>query len=261
MLLHGERAESLDQLMQRLKKLSTQLFDALPPGKPLSLRQTDDLYGLEGSKNLLIVSSGGIAAYFDNHLCLHFETGDLIGLTDCYQLPSLRIVVEDIAEVVQYDADTLLRYVNTNKERQSIWTSYLVTHLALFQTAFGRLQSTVALPQTGFLNFTDGQTIIQQGDEANEVFTILSGHAEVFVDDTKVGDVKEDEIFGAMAVFTGEKRSATVKAAGECAVLAVPKQDFIVLIHSHPQTTINLIETMARTINSLNGQLTENDAN
>lgn len=257
MFLHGERPASIEQLTHRLKKLAAKLFESLPPGKAIRLSQTNDLYGLENSENLIMVNSGSVDGYFDNRLCIHFESGDLIGLTNCYQLPSFRIAIEDSAEAMQYDADTLLRYVNETKERQSIWTSYLITQLALFQTAYGQLQSTNVLPQTGFLNFTDGQTIIQQGEEASEVFTILSGKAEVFVDDTKVGEVLQDEIFGAMAVFTGEKRSATVKAVDECLVLAVPKEDFIVLIHSHPQTTMTLIENMARTIKTLNAQLAD----
>ncbi len=256
MFLHGERPASIDQLSSRLKKLSTKLFEALPPGNPACLHSTSDLYQLTSGESLFIIQSGTLTAYFDNRPCLYLEAGDLIGLTNCYQLPSFRIAAEDSIDAIQYDADTILRYVNESKERQAIWTSYLITQISMFQSAYGRVQSTGTLPQTGFLNFMDGQTIITQGDEANEVFTILSGKADVFVDGSKVGEILQDEIFGAMAVFTGEKRSATVKAAGECVILAVPKEDFIVLIHSHPQTTMTLIDNMARTISTLNAQLT-----
>jgi CRP-like cAMP-binding protein len=107
------------------------------------------------------------------------------------------------------------------------------------------------------LNFAAGDIIIQQGDEAKEVFTILTGKAQAFVDDVQVGDIFQDEIFGAMAVFTGEKRSATVKAVTPCNVLAVPKEEFITLIQSHPQTTMTMIENMARRIQTLNSQLTQ----
>jgi CRP-like cAMP-binding protein len=63
-----------------------------------------------------------------------------------------------------------------------------------------------------------------------------------------------------MAVFTGEKRSATVKATSACTVLAVPREEFITLIKSHPQTTMTLIENMARRISTLNGQLTSQES-
>jgi len=257
MLLLGERPAYVDQLTDRLKKLSHKLFEGLPPGKTLVLNGTNDLYALESSESLFIVRNGNLSGYHDNRLCLYFESSDLIGLTECYQLPSLRVSIEDSAEVEQYEADTLLRYVNETKERQAIWSSYLITQMTLFQDAFGRNQSHVNQPHTGFLHFSAGQTIISQGDDAQEVFTILSGDAEVFVDDTKVGDINTDEIFGAMAVFTGEKRSATVRASSACTVLAVPRAEFITLIQSHPQTTMTLIENMARRIKTLNNQLTK----
>ncbi|WP_196160031.1 Crp/Fnr family transcriptional regulator [Reinekea sp. G2M2-21] len=259
MLLLGERPSYVDQLTDRLKKLSHKLFEALPPGQPVTLSATQDLYALESSENLFIVRHGNLTANSENRVCLYFEAGDLIGLTQCYQLPSLRVSIEDNAEVEQYEADTLLRYVNETKERQAIWTSYLVTQMTLFQDAFGRNQLNVSQPHTGFLNFAEGQTIITQGDDAKEVFTILTGSADVFVDDICVGKVEQDEIFGAMAVFTGEKRSATVKATSNCTVLAVPKEEFITLIQSHPQTTMTLIENMARKITAMNTQFTQQE--
>lgn len=257
MLLLGERPQYVDQLTERLKKLSSKLFEALPPGQSVVLSRTSDLYALESSENLFIVRSGNLSGHYDNRLCLYFESDDLIGLTQCYQLPSLRIAIEDSAEVEQYDADTILRFVNETKERQAIWTSYLITLMTLFQDAFGRNHQHIAQPQTGFLHFTAGQNILNQGDDAHEVFTILTGKAEVFVDDIRVGEVLTDEIFGAMAVFTDEKRSATVRAETDCTVLAVPREDFISLIQSHPQTTMTLIENMARSIKTLNSQLTQ----
>lgn len=255
MLLLGERPAYVDQLTDRLKKLATKLFEDLPEGEAIRLNGTSDLYSLESSENLFIVQYGNLSGYHQDQHSLYYEAGDLIGLTECYQLPSLRVVVEDHADVVQYSANTILRYVNETKERQAIWNSYLITMMTLFQDAFGRNHLSTTQPSTGFLNFEPGQVIINQGDDAHDVFTILQGKADVFVDDVKVGEVLTDEIFGAMAVFTGEQRSATVKAVDHCTVLAVPQEEFITLIKSHPQTTMTLIENMARQIKALNSQI------
>lgn len=255
MLLLGERPAYVDQLTDRLKKLSAKLFEGLTGGHTYTLSSTYDLYELESSENLFIVQQGNLSGYHDDKLCLYYEAGDVIGLTNCYQLPSLRIAIEDQAQVLQFSADTLLRHVTSTKEQQSIWTSYLMTLGSLFQDAFGRGHVNMSQPSTGFLHFSTGQTIIEQGDEAHDVFTILQGKAEVFVDGTKVGDVLADEIFGAMAVFTGDKRSASVIASEPCTVLSVPREDFISLIQSHPQTTMTLIENLANKIKSMNDQI------
>lgn len=255
MLLLGERPAYVDQLTDRLKKLSSKLFEGLSGGQSYTLSATHDLYELESSENLFIVKHGNLSGYHEDKLCLYYEAGDVIGLTNCYQLPSLRVAIEDQAEVIQFSADTLLRHVTSTKEQQAIWTSYMLTLSSLFQDAFGRSHVNMAPPSTGFLHFAAGQTIIEQGADAHDVFTILQGRADVFVDGTKVGEVLADEIFGAMAVFTGDKRSASVIAAETCTVLSVPREDFISLIQSHPQTTMTLIENLANKIKLMNEQL------
>lgn len=260
MLLMGERSETADQLSERLRILSDKLFESLPTGQYRTLDALSDLYSLESSENLFIVRSGTLQGWHEDRQCLYFEPGDVLGLNECYQLPALRIACDDGVIVEQHAADDLLRYTHETKERQAIWSSYLMSQIALFQNAFARSHTDEdAGPSTGFLNFAPGETILSEGDPAHEVFTILNGRADAYVAGNKVGEVLQDEIFGAMAVFTGEPRSATVVAAEPCTVLAVPKDEFVTLIKSHPETTMTLIENMARNIQSLNARLTKDD--
>ena len=109
----------------------------------------------------------------------------------------------------------------------------------------------------GFRHFAAGDQLIQQGDDAEHVFIIIEGHAEAFVDGQKVGDVQKDEIFGAMAVFTGEKRSASVVASEPCTVMVIPKDQFLSLMQSNPRIAHSLIEGMARRIDLLNREVTQ----
>ena len=102
-----------------------------------------------------------------------------------------------------------------------------------------------------------GDVLIHQGDEADHVFVIIDGHAEAFVDGVKVGDVPKDEIFGAMAVFTGEKRNATVITSEPCTLMRIPKDQFLSLTQSNPKIANSLIESMARRIDLLNKQVTQ----
>lgn len=107
-------------------------------------------------------------------------------------------------------------------------------------------------PHTGFRRYQPGEVIISEGDAAEFVYTLLDGKAEVFAGDIKVGEVGSDEIFGAMAALAGTPRSATVKAATECQVMMVARDEFYLLVNSHPQLFINLLRDMARVIVSLN---------
>lgn len=110
-------------------------------------------------------------------------------------------------------------------------------------------------PRRGFSNFAAGETIIAQGDPADLVYTLIEGSADALRDGIKVGEIHQNEIFGALAVFTRQNRIASVVAKTDCTVMMVNKDDFIQLIYEQPQLSIGLIEEMSAKINELNTQL------
>ena len=60
-----------------------------------------------------------------------------------------------------------------------------------------------------------------------------------------------------MAVFTQEKRSATVIASEPCSLMLIPREQFLTLTRTNPRVAHSLIESMARRIDLLNQQLTQ----
>ncbi|MNY26069.1 cAMP-activated global transcriptional regulator CRP [compost metagenome] len=156
-----------------------------------------------------------------------------------------------------YSRNAVLAYIHADSRRQELFTQYLVGQIALLSDALARLRQPDLRPSTGFQHYAAGEELIHQGDEADNVFIIVEGHAEAFVDGHRVGDVQKDEIFGAMAVFTGEQRSATVIASEPCTVMVIPKEQFISLMHSNPRIAHSLIESLARRIRLLNQEVTQ----
>ena len=59
----------------------------------------------------------------------------------------------------------------------------------------------------------------------------------------------------AMAVFTGEKRNASVITSEPSTVMLIPKDQFLSLTQSNPKIAHSLIESMARRIDLLNEQI------
>ncbi len=121
--------------------------------------------------------------------------------------------------------------------------------------AFAQSKQVEVTPATGYQHFAPGEKLIHQGDAAEHVFVIIEGHAEAWVDGQKVGDVHKDEIFGAMAVFINEPRTATVIATEPCTVMTIPKKQFLELMHSNPRIAHSLIESMARRIDQMNKEI------
>lgn len=258
MYLLGEQPTYADQLISRLQSIPSKLLEGLQPsGETLRLERTDDLALQLPSNQLFIIESGLLHAVVDERPLFYLQEGDLVGLRQGIDLPSCRYSCEEPISLIPYLRNEVFQHVYASEQRQEQLIQYLVGHTALLSDALARLRQPEIRPATGFQHFAAGEPLIHQGDEADHVFIIIEGHAEAWVDGQKVGDVQKDEIFGAMAVFTREKRSATVIASEPCTVMVIPKDQFLSLMQSNPRIAHSLIESMARRIDLLNKEVTQ----
>jgi len=258
MYLLGEQPAYADQLINRLQSIPTQLLDGLEPeGPAVIFERVDDLAELLPGNRLYVIESGLLHAVIDGRPLFYLHEGDLVGLRQGIELPSCRYSSEEPLTLTPYSRSAVFQHIYASEQRQELFIQYLIGHTALLSDALARLKQPEIRPATGFQHFAAGEELIHQGDEAEHVFVIIEGHAEAYVDGHKVGDVQKDEIFGAMAVFTREKRSATVLASEPCTVMIIPKEQFLSLMQSNPRIAHSLIESMARRIDLLNKEITQ----
>ena len=258
MYLLGEQPAYADQLINRLQSIPTQLLEGLQAvGAPLRLERVEDLAKVLPGNPLFIIANGLLHAVVDERPLFYLQEGDLVGLRQGIDLPSCRYSSEEPISLIPYSRSEVFQHIYASEQRQEQFIHYLIGHTALLSDALARLKQPEIRPATGFQHFAAGEELIHQGDEADHVFIIIEGHAEAYVDGQKVGDVQKDEIFGAMAVFTREKRSATVVASEPCTVMVIPKEQFLSLMQSNPRIAHSLIESMARRIDLLNKEVTQ----
>jgi CRP-like cAMP-binding protein len=79
--------------------------------------------------------------------------------------------------------------------------------------------------------FLSGQIIVKQGEPGDALYVVQSGVVEVVLESDgvsaeSVAVLGPEECFGEMALFTGEKRSATVRAFVDSVVLRLDKEDW-----------------------------------
>jgi len=77
-------------------------------------------------------------------------------------------------------------------------------------------------------SFAPGETILRTGDTGDSMFVIYRGQAEVLTAEAagsprQVAVLKPGDIIGEMGLFTGETRSADVRAVGELELLEIRK--------------------------------------
>jgi len=257
MYLLGEQSAHADKLTNRLQAIPRQLVVGLQPSSaPIEITQCANLSARLPDNQLFIIDSGLIHASIDNRPLFYLQEGDLLGLRQGLQLPDCEYSSEETVRLLPFSRREVFQHIASNDERQELFTLYLLGQSTLLTEALARLKQPEIRSSTGFQSFAAGEELIHQGDLAEHVFIIIEGHAEAWVNDEKVGDVEKDEIFGAMAVFTEERRNATVIASEPCTVMVIPKDQFLSLMHSNPRIAHSLIESMARRIDLMNKEIT-----
>ncbi|MBF0453471.1 MAG: cyclic nucleotide-binding domain-containing protein [Magnetococcales bacterium] len=98
--------------------------------------------------------------------------------------------------------------------------------------------------------YEDGEIIIRQGEEADCMFVILEGKVEIIVDGEsddafQLALLKEDEVFGELALFDDQPRIASARALGTVRVLSVDKKGFLQWIGEEPSFTLRILIKMA----------------
>ncbi len=109
-------------------------------------------------------------------------------------------------------------------------------------------------------NFEPGQVVFREGDASDTCYIVRAGHARAV---REHGDGRTitlatfgpDDIFGELALFEDERRSATVEAIEELGVVAVLGPDMRRLMVEHPQIATRLVIALGRRLRESNERL------
>lgn len=251
-----KQSESISIIALKCRTLIDSLLEGFTlSGDALESNHSTDIFNNQPDTLLFRISEGYINYSVRGKLVTVFEEGDLVGLPRSLGLAEGIYSCSEPCTLTPMDRDALITHVNSDVQRQKNWTYFLVCQQHIYHQALAHEIRTDFQPQAGFQHYQAGDIIIQQGDLADKVYTLLEGHADAVCDGIKVGIINTGEIFGALAVFTRQPRMASVIATSDCLVLAVRKEEFVDLIDHKPQVCMSLIEEMAEKINQLNNQL------
>ncbi len=107
--------------------------------------------------------------------------------------------------------------------------------------------------------YADGEIVCRQGETGNCMYVVQSGRLTVLREDgdkeVVVGELKTGDVFGEMAVFDQQPRSATVRAKGQARVLTLDKRAFLRRVHEDPSLAFRILHQMTERIRRLNDEL------
>ena len=117
--------------------------------------------------------------------------------------------------------------------------------------------------KTGELGRTyqDGEVIIRQGEPGDRMYVIQSGSAAVIAQtggrEIHIADLKAGDIFGEMALFQQETRSATVRAVGEARLISIDRKGFLRRVNEDPSLAYRILQQMSGRIRKMNADFSQ----
>lgn len=209
------------------------------------------------SGSLYLVKEGTINETFDNQLIVTYEEGDLIGVDSLFHAKSNRYENDFAVKAVEYNGQRLMDEIFNDKNKFLAWNRYLSCLSQSYQILMCHFSQQDSAFNPEFRHYEKGDVIIEENTEGDEVFTLITGSAKVMLNNTQVGEINQDEIFGAIAALTNTKRNASIIATSHCDTIVVKSDSFRDLLAARPDTVQKLVHDMARTIVSSNERIIE----
>ena len=114
----------------------------------------------------------------------------------------------------------------------------------------------VAVPRS----FPAGQVIFREGDASDTCYIVGSGHARAVRENVDgrtitLAHFGPGDIFGELAMFDDENRSATVETLDEVEAIAILGSDMRRLLREHPDIAVKLVISLGRRLRAANERL------
>jgi CRP-like cAMP-binding protein len=125
----------------------------------------------------------------------------------------------------------------------------------LEQDDLGRIAQ-LAVPRS----FEPGQIVFREGDASDTCYVVRSGRARAIREHADgrtitLATFGPGDIFGELAMFEDELRSATVEAVQDTSVVAVLGPDMRRLMVEHPEISMRLVIALGRRLRETNDRL------
>jgi CRP/FNR family transcriptional regulator len=135
----------------------------------------------------------------------------------------------------------------------------LLSHVPVFETLGPRdlgEVAAVAVPRT----FEAGYVIFREGDQSDTCYIVRSGHARAVREHSDgrtltLAHFGPGDIFGELAMFDDERRSATVETLDPVDAIAILGVDMRRLLREHAEIAVKLVISLGRRLREANERI------
>jgi CRP/FNR family transcriptional regulator len=113
----------------------------------------------------------------------------------------------------------------------------------------------VAVPRT----YRSGEVVFREGDSGDTCFVVRSGAIKITREHAgrtiALAELRTGDMFGELAMFGGETRSATAQALEDTGAVALLAGDIRRLLMGNPDIAVKMLEAMANRVRATNERL------
>jgi len=137
------------------------------------------------------------------------------------------------------------------RDKDTGFATRLLTKFPIFQT-LTQTDIKKLVPMLKMKKFPKGSTIMKKGDPASNLFIIISGKAEVMVDDTTIGVMGRGDVFGEISLLIGTPVGASIKVSEIITVLFIYGKDFKKVLNMFPSLQMYFARLLAQRLAKTN---------
>src|SRR5947208_5879223 len=106
-------------------------------------------------------------------------------------------------------------------------------------------------------DFKQGEIVFEYGDSGSDLFIVLSGRIEIFIESTEgqkivLGEHERGDVLGELSFLDGGARTATAIAVEDTQTLCMDRERLLDFIDKHPHAALDLLTVVGRRLRSTN---------
>ena len=104
-----------------------------------------------------------------------------------------------------------------------------------------------------------GEPIVRQGEKGSQMYVLQRGRVEVIREsegrEDRLGLLGPGAVFGEMAIFEREVRSATIRAVEDSRVLTIDRRTFLRRVQEDPSLAFHILRSLSHRVRELDDEV------
>ena len=103
--------------------------------------------------------------------------------------------------------------------------------------------------------FLPDEYIFRQGEKGDKAYLLLDGRVAIEINEKKVAEISEMEVFGEMSLILQKTRTASIKALKPTIVLPIDKKILEDLLTQSPPVVSSLVKQLAYRLSQCDSEI------